>query len=59
MPALGHQEQLKLQVRASRNIGLSRATIAEVAIQVAAYAGAPAVYAAVQVAKKTSREVEQ
>ena len=59
MAALGHHEELKLHVRASRNTGATPADIAEVLIHVAAYAGIPAANAAVRVAKDTLKEMEQ
>ena len=59
MAALGHHEELKLHVRASRNTGATQEDIAEVLIQVAAYAGIPAANAAVRVAKETLKEMEQ
>ncbi len=58
MAALGHHEELKLHVRASRNTGATPSDIAEVLIQVAAYAGIPAANSAVRVAKETLKEME-
>ena len=58
MAALGHHEELKLHVRASRNTGASAEDVAEVLIQVAAYAGIPAANAAVRIAKETFKEME-
>jgi 3-oxoadipate enol-lactonase/4-carboxymuconolactone decarboxylase len=57
MAALGHEEELKLHVRASRNTGATEADIAEVMIQVAAYAGIPAANSAVRAAKETLKEM--
>jgi len=59
MAALGHHEEFKLHVRASRNTGCTPADIAELLIQVAAYAGIPAANSAVRLAKETLREMEQ
>lgn len=58
MAALGHHEELKLHVRASRNTGATPDDIAEVLIQVAAYAGIPAANSAVRIAKETFREMD-
>jgi 3-oxoadipate enol-lactonase/4-carboxymuconolactone decarboxylase len=58
MAALGHHEELKLHVRASRNTGATAEDIAEVMIQVAAYAGIPAANSAVRIAKETLREMD-
>ncbi len=59
MAALGHHEELKLHVRASRNTGAAPEDIAEVLIQVAAYAGIPAGNSAVRIAKETLKEMDQ
>ncbi len=59
MAALGHHEEFKLHVRASRNTGATAADIGELLIHVAAYAGIPAANSAMRVAKQTLREMEQ
>ena len=56
MAALGHHEEFRLHVRASRNTGATPADIAELLIQVAAYAGIPAANSAVRIAKETLAE---
>lgn len=53
MAALGHHEEFRLHVRASRNTGATEADIAELLIHVAAYAGIPAANSAVRIAKET------
>ena len=53
MAALGHHEEFRLHVRASRSTGATEADIAELLIQVAAYAGIPAANSAVRIAKET------
>jgi 3-oxoadipate enol-lactonase / 4-carboxymuconolactone decarboxylase len=58
MAALGHHEEFKLHIRASRNTGASEADIAEMLIQVAVYAGVPAANSAVRVAKETYKEMD-
>jgi 3-oxoadipate enol-lactonase/4-carboxymuconolactone decarboxylase len=56
--ALGHHEEFRLHVRAARNTGASPADMAEMLIQVAAYAGIPAGNSAMRVLKETLREME-
>jgi len=51
MAALGHEEELKLHLRASKNTGATPADIAEVLMQVAVYGGVPAANAAFRAAK--------
>ncbi len=58
MAALGHHEELKLHIRASRNTGASAEDIAETLIQVAAYAGIPAANAAIRIAKDLFKEMD-
>jgi len=58
MAALGHHEEFKLHIRASRNTGATPADIAEVLIQVAAYGGIPAANSAVRIAKETFKEMD-
>ncbi len=53
MAALGHHAEFRLHVRASRSTGATEADIAELLIQVAAYAGIPAANSAVRIAKET------
>jgi 3-oxoadipate enol-lactonase/4-carboxymuconolactone decarboxylase len=57
MAALGHHEEFALHIRASRNTGATEADIAELLIQVAAYAGIPAANSAVRIAKQTLAEM--
>jgi 3-oxoadipate enol-lactonase/4-carboxymuconolactone decarboxylase len=58
MAALGHHEELKLHIRASRNTGTSPADIAEALMQVAVYAGVPAGNSAIRIAKETFKEMD-
>lgn len=51
LASLGHEAELKIHVRATRNTGVTRDEIAEVLVQVAAYAGVPAANAAFRAAK--------
>ncbi len=58
MASLGHHEEFKLHVRASRNTGATPADIAELLLQVAVYAGVPAANSAFKIAKETLREMD-
>jgi 3-oxoadipate enol-lactonase/4-carboxymuconolactone decarboxylase len=58
MAALGHHEELKLHVRAAAGNGATPADIAEMLLQVAAYAGIPAANSAMRVAKQTLHELD-
>jgi len=52
LASLGHEEELKIHVRATRNTGVTRDEIIEVLLQVAAYAGVPAANAAFRAARE-------
>jgi 3-oxoadipate enol-lactonase/4-carboxymuconolactone decarboxylase len=58
LAALGHEEELKLHVRATRNTGASPEDIAEVLMQVAVYGGVPAANSAFRTAKQTLKDME-
>jgi 3-oxoadipate enol-lactonase/4-carboxymuconolactone decarboxylase len=57
MASLGHEEELKLHLRASKNTGASPADIAEVLMQVAVYGGVPAANSAFRIAKEIFKEI--
>jgi 3-oxoadipate enol-lactonase/4-carboxymuconolactone decarboxylase len=57
MASLGHEEELKLHLRASANTGAAPADIAEVLMQVAVYAGVPAANSAFRTAKEIFAEI--
>jgi 3-oxoadipate enol-lactonase/4-carboxymuconolactone decarboxylase len=57
MAALGHAEELKLHLRASKNTGATPADVSEVLLQVAVYAGVPAANAAFRAAKEIFAEI--
>jgi len=57
MASLGHEEELKLHLRASKNTGATPGDIAEVLMQVAVYAGVPAANSAVRTAKEIFKEI--
>ena len=51
LASLGHEHELALHVRATRNTGATLQDIREVLMQVAVYAGVPAANAAFRIAK--------
>jgi 3-oxoadipate enol-lactonase/4-carboxymuconolactone decarboxylase len=57
MASLGHEEELKLHLRASKNTGATPADVSEVLLQVAVYAGVPAANAAFRAAKAIFTEI--
>jgi 3-oxoadipate enol-lactonase/4-carboxymuconolactone decarboxylase len=57
MASLGHEEELKLHLRASVNTGATPADIAEVLMQVAVYGGVPAANSAFGIAKEIFKEI--
>ncbi|MDI3309333.1 MAG: 3-oxoadipate enol-lactonase [Acetobacteraceae bacterium] len=59
LAALGHHEEFRLHVRATRNTGVTPEEIAEVLLQVAAYGGVPAANTALRIAKDTLKEMEE
>ena len=52
MAALGHEEELAMHIRATRNTGASAADVREVLLMVAVYAGVPAANTAIRIAKE-------
>jgi len=58
LAALGHHEEFRLHVRATRNTGVTPEEIAEVLLQVAAYGGVPTANTALRIAKETLKEME-
>ena len=52
LAGLGHQEELRLHLGATRNTGATPADVTEVLLHVAAYAGIPAANSAVRLAKE-------
>jgi 3-oxoadipate enol-lactonase/4-carboxymuconolactone decarboxylase len=56
MAALARHEEFELHVRATRNTGVTPEEIAEVLLQVGAYAGVPAANAALKIAKRILAE---
>lgn len=58
LASLGHDEELAMHIRATRNTGASKAEIQEVLLQVAVYAGVPAANSAIKVAKEILAQME-
>ena len=56
LAALGHEEEFKLHLRATRNTGASPEDITELLMHVAVYAGVPAANAAMRLAKQILAE---
>lgn len=56
MAALGRHEEFELHVRATRNTGVTPEELAEVLLQVGAYAGVPAANSALRIAKRILSE---
>jgi len=58
LAALGHHEEFRLHVRATKNTGVTPEEIGEVLLAVTAYAGVPAGNSALRIAKETLAEME-
>ena len=58
MAALGHDDELAMHLRATRNTGATAEDVREVLLMVAVYAGVPAANSAVKVAKQIFAERE-
>lgn len=52
LAALGHDEEVAMHIRATRNTGASEADIREALMHVAVYAGVPAANRAIKIAKR-------
>ncbi len=59
LAALGHEQELALHLRATRNTGVTREEVREILLQVAVYAGVPAANSAVHLVKRTYDEMER
>ena len=59
LAALGHDEELAMHVRATRNTGTSPEDIKEALLHVAVYAGVPAANKAFKIAKEELAELEE
>ncbi len=58
LAALGHDEEVAMHVRATRNTGASKEDIREALLHVAVYAGVPAANHAFKIVKKTYADME-
>lgn len=58
LAALGHEQELKLHIRATANTGVSRAEVKEILLQTAVYAGVPAANSAYQHARGVYEEMD-
>ena len=59
LAALGHHEELKLHIRATRNTGVSRDEVKEILLQAAVYAGVPAANTAFRLAREVYDQMEK
>jgi 4-carboxymuconolactone decarboxylase len=59
LAALGHDEELAMHVRATRNTGATKEDLREAMMHVAIYAGVPAANRAIKVVKQTYAEMER
>ena len=59
LAALGHHDELKMHIRATRNTGATRDEVKEVLLQVAVYAGVPAANAAFAHAKAAYEQMDK
>jgi 4-carboxymuconolactone decarboxylase len=59
LTALGHEEELRLHIRASRNTGVSRDEMKEVLLHSAIYAGVPAANSAFRIAQEVYNEMDK
>ena len=56
LAAFGHEEELKLHLRATRNTGATPADIAEMLLHISVYSGVPASNSAMRIAKAVLSE---
>lgn len=59
LAALGHDEEVAMHIRATRNTGATAEDIREALLHVAVYAGVPAANRAIRIAKEVLGELEQ
>jgi 4-carboxymuconolactone decarboxylase len=58
LAALGHEEELAMHIRATRNTGATMNDAKEVLLQVAVYAGVPAANTAIKIARAVYEEFD-
>ena len=59
LAALGHDEELAMHIRATRNTGASPDDVREALMHVAVYAGVPAANTAIKIAKQVFADADQ
>ena len=59
LAVLGHDEEVAMHIRATRNTGATMEDIREALMHVAIYAGVPAANHAIKIAKQTYAEMDQ
>ncbi|MEZ5009770.1 MAG: 4-carboxymuconolactone decarboxylase [Chitinophagales bacterium] len=59
LAALGHESELAMHIRATKNTGATEEDIKEVLLHTAVYAGIPAANSAIKVAKETFEEMNK
>jgi 4-carboxymuconolactone decarboxylase len=59
MAALGHDDELAMHLRATRNTGATIEDVQEVLLMVAVYAGVPAANSAIRIAKQVYAEADR
>lgn len=59
LAALGHDDEVAMHIRATRNTGATADDIREALLHVAVYAGVPAANRAIKIAKEVLSELEQ
>jgi 4-carboxymuconolactone decarboxylase len=56
LASMGHEEEFKLHLRATRNTGASAADVSEMLLHISVYAGVPAANTAMRLAKEVLAE---
>jgi alkylhydroperoxidase/carboxymuconolactone decarboxylase family protein YurZ len=59
LAGLGHHDEVKMHVKATRNTGVTPEEVAEVLLQVAIYGGVPAANSAFRLAKEAYEEMKK
>lgn len=59
LAALGHDEEVAMHIRATRNTGATMDDVREALMHVAIYAGVPAANHAIKIAKQTYAQMDQ
>jgi len=59
LAALGHEEELAMHIRATKNTGAAQEDVKEVLLHTAVYAGVPVANKAFKIAKEVFKEIEE